>query len=75
MKRITTILSVLLLIFTPLSLYAEEVTIGGIRYDLRITNHTATVIPSGSYNPARPTLEPKLAHICRTLLMKISVTC
>ncbi len=52
MKRITTILSVLLLIFTPLSLYAEEVTIGGIRYDLRITNHTATVIPSGSYNPA-----------------------
>ena len=30
MKRITTILSVLLLIFTPLSLYAEEVTIGGI---------------------------------------------
>lgn len=52
MKRITTILSVLLLIFAPLSLYAEEVTIGGICYDLRITNHTATVIPSGSYNPA-----------------------
>ena len=29
---------------------AENVTIGGIRYDLRITDASATVIPSGSYN-------------------------
>ena len=52
MKRITTILGVLLLILAPLTLCAENVTIGGIRYDLRITNNTATVIPSGSYTEA-----------------------
>ena len=51
MKRITTILSVLLLTFFPLTLFAENVTISGIRYDLK-ANNTATVIPSGSYNEA-----------------------
>lgn len=52
MKRITTLLGVLLLFFSPLTLHALEATIGGIRYDLRNNNQTAVVIPIGSYNEA-----------------------
>lgn len=51
MKRITTILGVLLLTLSPLTIFAEDATISGIRYDLK-SNNTATVIPSGSYNDA-----------------------
>lgn len=52
MKRITTILSVLLLTLAPMTLFAEEAMIGGIRYSLKTADKTATVIPTGSYNDA-----------------------
>lgn len=52
MKRITTILSVLLLTLAPMTLFAQDVVIGKIRYHLKNANQTAEVIPSGSYNEA-----------------------